>query len=77
MVVLWESTSQFSDLGWRLEGLTGNYLRVSALAPEPHPNRLEMVKVDRLEAGILLGDILPVAGIQLVTIPEINPHPSY
>ncbi len=77
MVVLWESTSQFSDLGWRLEGLTGNYLRVSALAPEPHPNRLEMVKVDRLEAGILLGDILPVAGIQLVAIPEINPHPSY
>jgi threonylcarbamoyladenosine tRNA methylthiotransferase MtaB len=64
MVVLWESTSQFSDLGWRLEGLTSNYLRVSALAPEPHPNRLEMVRINSLESGILMGDILPEVEIQ-------------
>jgi tRNA A37 methylthiotransferase MiaB len=43
--VLWEATSQLSDLGWQLEGLTDNYIRVKAVAPEPRWNRLDSVEL--------------------------------
>ena len=33
--VLWESTSEMGEWGWQMEGLTENYLRVSACAPSP------------------------------------------
>jgi threonylcarbamoyladenosine tRNA methylthiotransferase MtaB len=48
--VLWESTTQIEGGGWRLEGLTGNYLRVAAMAPTARWNEIEAV--DLTEAGM-------------------------
>jgi len=45
MSVLWESTDQLSDAGWHVEGLTDNYLRVSAVASEPRWNQIDSVKL--------------------------------
>ena len=55
--VLWESTDQLSDSGWRMEGLTDNYLRVTAPAPEPRWNRLDEVRLVALEMDGLSGVI--------------------
>jgi threonylcarbamoyladenosine tRNA methylthiotransferase MtaB len=43
--VLWESVMQVSDAGWRLAGLTGNYIRVTANSPEPRWNHLDQVRL--------------------------------
>lgn len=56
--VLWESTDAYGPDGWRLHGLTDNYLRVTATAPERLWNQLSRVQVtgfteDGLEARIL------------------------
>jgi threonylcarbamoyladenosine tRNA methylthiotransferase MtaB len=56
--VLWESTDRLSDRGWRLEGLTDNYLRVLAFAPKPRWNQFDQVRLfaegfDGLEGEIL------------------------
>lgn len=56
--VLWESTSQLSDSGWQVEGLTDNYLRVKATAPEPRWNRLEAVQLINLDGDGLVGEII-------------------
>jgi threonylcarbamoyladenosine tRNA methylthiotransferase MtaB len=45
MSVLWESTSEMGEWGWRMEGLTGNYLRVSAFAPSPRWNQIDRVRL--------------------------------
>lgn len=45
MPVLWESCTQVSDLGWQMEGLTDNYLRVTALAPQPRWNDIDEVRL--------------------------------
>ncbi len=58
--VLWESTSQLSDSGWQMEGLTDNYLRVRAIAPEPRWNWLEAVRLTDLGADGLVGEIIKV-----------------
>ncbi len=58
MAVLWEATDQLSDCGWRLEGLTDNYLRVVAHAPEPRWNTIDRVRLDSLSPGGLLGQIV-------------------
>jgi threonylcarbamoyladenosine tRNA methylthiotransferase MtaB len=56
--VLWESTSQLSDSGWQMEGLTDNYLRVRATAPQPRWNRLEAVQLINLDGDGLAGEII-------------------
>ncbi|MBI4730930.1 MAG: tRNA (N(6)-L-threonylcarbamoyladenosine(37)-C(2))-methylthiotransferase MtaB [Chloroflexi bacterium] len=56
--VLWESTSQLSDSGWKVEGLTDNYLRVRATATEPRWNRLEAVKLINLDGNGLVGELI-------------------
>jgi threonylcarbamoyladenosine tRNA methylthiotransferase MtaB len=58
MDVLWESTDQLSDAGWRMEGLTGNYLRVRASAARPRWNRIDPVLLtgeagDELEGRLM------------------------
>jgi threonylcarbamoyladenosine tRNA methylthiotransferase MtaB len=53
--VLWESTDQLSDRGWQLEGLTDNYLRVTAAAPEPRWNQLDRVELIENETNGLRG----------------------
>jgi threonylcarbamoyladenosine tRNA methylthiotransferase MtaB len=55
--VLWESTDQLSDLGWQLEGLSDNAIRVQAVAPEPRWNQLDSVKLIKNESDGLRGVI--------------------
>jgi len=55
--VLWEATDEYSDSGWRLEGLTGNYIRVSALAAGPRWNRIDPVTLEALTAEGAQGKI--------------------
>ena len=57
--VLWEATDRFSDAGWQMEGLTDNYLRVAATAPEPRWNRVDAVTIRELTAEGLAGEIRP------------------
>ncbi|MGD0612263.1 MAG: tRNA (N(6)-L-threonylcarbamoyladenosine(37)-C(2))-methylthiotransferase MtaB [Anaerolineales bacterium] len=57
MPVLWEATDQLSQSGWRLEGLTDNYLRVSASAGEPRWNQIDAVRLTGLSDEGLLGEI--------------------
>ena len=58
MRVLWESTTEYGEYGWRMEGWTGNYLRVSATAPSPRWNEVDEVTLCRIKSGILEGDIV-------------------
>jgi threonylcarbamoyladenosine tRNA methylthiotransferase MtaB len=53
--VLWEATDRLSDLGWQLEGLTDNYIRVKTTAPTPRWNRLDSVELKENEPDGLLG----------------------
>lgn len=43
--VLWEGTSRLTEAGWILEGLTDNYLRVTAIAPEVRWNQMNDVRL--------------------------------
>jgi threonylcarbamoyladenosine tRNA methylthiotransferase MtaB len=45
MSVLWESTSEVGEWGWQMEGLTRNYLRVTAFAPSPKWNQIDEVRL--------------------------------
>jgi len=56
--VLWESTSEYGQFGWQMEGWTGNYLRVTALASSPRWNELDEVELAELNGGSLSGVIL-------------------
>lgn len=57
MFVLWESTTEYGEYGWRMEGWTGNYLRVSAVAPSPRWNELDEVTLVEIQDGVLKGII--------------------
>lgn len=56
--VLWESTSELGEFGWRMEGLTGNYLRVQAAAPSPRWNQVDAVELLEATQGGLRGEIV-------------------
>jgi len=56
--VLWESTDLLGAQGWRLHGLTGNNLRVTALAPQRLWNQITPVHLDALTPDGLSGVIL-------------------
>jgi threonylcarbamoyladenosine tRNA methylthiotransferase MtaB len=56
--VLWESVTQMNGQGWQMEGLTGNYLRVQAVAPQARWNHLDRVKLTRQTNNGLSGEIL-------------------
>lgn len=43
--VLWESTSELGPEGWRMSGLTDNYLRVLAITPQDLWNELTPVRI--------------------------------
>lgn len=43
--VLWEATDAYGPEGWRLHGLTDNYLRVTATAPDRLWNQLSRVRL--------------------------------
>ena len=58
MSVLWESTSEMGEWGWKMEGWTGNYLRVSAFAPSPRWNEVDRVSLEEVEDDRMKGVIL-------------------
>ena len=43
--VLWESTAELGEAGWRMEGYSDNYLRVTAFAETPRWNTVDRVFV--------------------------------
>src|ERR1700690_2937730 len=53
--VLWESTTQLDEHGWQMEGLTGNYLRVKAMAPAPRWNEIDHVGLIENSSGMVQG----------------------
>jgi threonylcarbamoyladenosine tRNA methylthiotransferase MtaB len=55
--VLWEACAQVNDAGWQMEGLTGNYLRVTATAPGPRWNVVDDVELTDVSGGGLEGVI--------------------
>jgi threonylcarbamoyladenosine tRNA methylthiotransferase MtaB len=63
--VLWEASSTLTDTGWRLEGLTDNYIRVNAVAPQVRWNRLDEVRLVSINGDGMKGKItnhLPCRG---------------
>ena len=58
MSVLWESVTQMDGQGWQMQGLTGNYLRVEAVAPQPRWNMMDYVNLTRQTQNGLGGEIL-------------------
>lgn len=59
--VLWEASAVRNEHGWQIEGLTGNYLRVTANAPQLRWNRMDMVRLTSLTADGLHGEITNLA----------------
>jgi threonylcarbamoyladenosine tRNA methylthiotransferase MtaB len=57
MPVLWEARSSLSKEGWQIEGLTDNYMRVSAIAAEPVWNQIDEVFLKTASAEGLWGEI--------------------
>jgi threonylcarbamoyladenosine tRNA methylthiotransferase MtaB len=58
MPVLWEGSGGLGPQGWKLEGLTDNYLRVSAVSPDRLWNQFSQVRLTTLVEGGLSGTIL-------------------
>jgi len=58
MSVLWESTTEYGERGWRMEGWTENYLRVSAVAPSPRWNEVDDVSLIGLDGEKVIGEII-------------------
>lgn len=56
--VLWESTDAFGPGGWKLHGLTDNYLRVTARSPERLWNQISRVRLRQPHQDGLEGEIL-------------------
>jgi threonylcarbamoyladenosine tRNA methylthiotransferase MtaB len=57
MSVLWESTTEYGEYGWRMEGWSENYLRVSATAPSPRWNEVDEVTLERVDGEKVMGVI--------------------
>ncbi len=55
--VLWESASEMGEWGWRMEGLTGNYLRVNAVTPSPRWNEIDQVRLNNEMEAELTGKL--------------------
>lgn len=53
--VLWESVTEMNGQGWLMEGLTGNYLRVKAITPQPMWNQISLVALQNSEESGLTG----------------------
>jgi threonylcarbamoyladenosine tRNA methylthiotransferase MtaB len=55
--VLWESTSELGEYGWRMEGWTANYLRVRSSAAAPRWNEVDHVRLTGISGDVLEGVI--------------------
>jgi threonylcarbamoyladenosine tRNA methylthiotransferase MtaB len=58
--VLWESVTEINGQGWQMEGLTGNYLRVNALSPQPMWNQISLVELQSSDESGISGHILNI-----------------
>ncbi len=58
MAVLWESADRLDGRRWRMRGLTGNYLRVEALALQPRWNVFDAVTLNEVTEDGLRGEIV-------------------
>jgi len=47
--VLWESARENTADGWKMEGLTGNYIRVTAVTPDARWNQIDTVQLTALD----------------------------
>jgi len=56
--VVWESTSEMSVQGWKMEGYAENYLRVAAFADQPRWNELDAVTLTGIENEKMKGVII-------------------
>lgn len=56
--VLWEAMTEYEAGGWRMEGWTGNYLRVSALAPAPRWNEVDDVLLQNIDGEKMRGSLV-------------------
>ncbi len=56
--VLWETTEALGPQGWRLGGLTDNYLRIMASADTPRWNLMDRVRLESLTDEGLSGTII-------------------
>lgn len=55
--VLWESTSEYDEFGWKMEGWSENYLRVSAVASSARWNEVDQVKLLEMDGEKIKGEI--------------------
>lgn len=55
--VLWESTTEYGEFGWKMEGWSENYLRVSAVASSPRWNEVDKVMLTEIDGEKILGVI--------------------
>lgn len=58
VLVLWESTTEYDEFGWKMEGWSENYLRVSAIASSPRWNEVDEVQLFELDGEKIKGMIL-------------------
>ena len=57
MHVLWESTSEMGEWGWKMEGHGENYLRVNAFASSPRWNEIDTVVLNDVDGDRIRGEI--------------------
>lgn len=55
--VLWESATSLGPQGWQMSGLSDNYLRIHALAPQQLWNRITPVHLTGQQGCILQGNV--------------------
>ncbi|NJN80227.1 MAG: tRNA (N(6)-L-threonylcarbamoyladenosine(37)-C(2))-methylthiotransferase MtaB [Anaerolineales bacterium] len=55
--VLWESTTEFGESGWKIEGWSENYLRVSAVSSSPRWNQVDEVKLLEMNGEKIIGEM--------------------
>jgi threonylcarbamoyladenosine tRNA methylthiotransferase MtaB len=55
---LWEHGEQLADGSWLMNGLTGNYLRTSAITPHNQWNRIESIRLTKFEGESIFGEII-------------------
>jgi threonylcarbamoyladenosine tRNA methylthiotransferase MtaB len=56
--VLWEATDEFGPDGWRLHGVTDNYLKVTTTSPERLWNEICAVRLTHIEGDHVAGVIV-------------------
>lgn len=59
MQVLWESTDSYGPEGWRMHGLTDNYLRVVINSQERLTNQITAVRLAEWTPRGLVGELVP------------------